>query len=89
MTVMIPLLMGVYMFLMPLLMGSSDVEELRVAVVDVDTGFGPALGEHLEAIERPRIDVTEQAVLPDDRRAPGLHGRRPTLPERLSVIPAS
>ena len=71
MTVMIPLLMGGYMFFMPLLMGSSGVEELRVAVVDVDTGFGPALGEHLEAIERPRIEVTEQAVLPTTRRPPG------------------
>ena len=54
MTVMIPLLMGGYMFLMPLLFTSSGVEELRIAVVDVNTGFGPALGEQLAAIERPR-----------------------------------
>ena len=83
MTVMIPLLMGGYMFLMPLLMGSSGVEELRLAVVDVDTGFGPALGEHLEAIERPRIDVTEHAVLPDDSESARRSYTDAVLDERL------
>ena len=73
MTVMIPLLMGGYMFIMPLLFTSSGVDELRIAVVDVETGLAPALGEHLAAIERPRLDVTEQAVLPNDSES----ARRP------------
>ena len=66
MTVLIPLLMGGYMFLMPLLFTSSGVDELRIAVVDVETGLAPALGEHLAAIGRPRVDVTEQAVVAAD-----------------------
>ncbi len=66
MTVMIPLLMGGYIFIMPLLFTSSGVDELRIAVVDVETGLAPPLAEHLAAIERPRIDVTEQTAAPVD-----------------------
>ena len=66
MTVLIPLLMGGYMFLMPLVFTSSGVDELRIAVVDVETGLAPALGEHLAAIERPRVEVTEQTAVPTD-----------------------
>ena len=83
MTVMIPLLMGGYMFLMPLLFTSSGVEELRIAVVDVNTGFGPALGEQLAAIERPRLDVTEQAALPDDSESARQPYTDAVLDERL------
>lgn len=65
-TVMIPVLMGGYIVVMPLIFTSSGVDELRIAVVDAETGLAPALGEHLAAIERPRVDVAEQAAVADD-----------------------
>ena len=66
MTVMIPILMGGYIFIMPVLFTSSGTDELRIAVVDAGTGLAPALAGQLAAIEQPRIDVAEQAVVPDD-----------------------
>ena len=66
MTVMIPVLMGGYIFIMPVLFTSSGTDELRIAVVDAETGLAPALADHLAAIEQPRVDVAEQAVVPDD-----------------------
>ena len=66
MTVLIPLLMGGYMFLMPLLLASPGIDELRIAVVDANTGLAADLGEHLAAIERPRVDVAEQATVTQD-----------------------
>jgi len=66
MTVLIPLLMGGYMFLMPLLFASPGIDELRIAVVDANTGLAEDLGEHLAAIERPRVEVAEQAAVPED-----------------------
>lgn len=66
MTVMIPVLMGGYIVVMPLIFTSSGVDELRIAVVDAETGLAPALGEHLAAVERPRVDVIEQAAVADD-----------------------
>ena len=66
MTVLIPLLMGGYMFLMPLLLASPGIDELRIAVVDANTGLADDLGEHLAAIERPRVEVAEQATVPED-----------------------
>lgn len=66
MTAMIPLLMGGYIVVMPLIFTSSGVDELRIAVLDAGTGLAPAVGEHLAAAERPRVDVTEQAAVADD-----------------------
>ena len=66
MTVMIPILMGGYIFIMPVLFTSSGTDELRIAVVDAGTGLAPALAGQLAAIEQPRIEVAEQAVVPDD-----------------------
>ena len=66
MTVMIPVLMGGYIFIMPVLFTSSGTDELRIAVVDAETGLAPALADHLAAMEQPRVDVAEQAVVPDD-----------------------
>ena len=65
-TVMIPVLMGGYIVVMPLIFTSSGVDELRIAVVDAETGLAPALGEHLAAVEQPRVDVAEQAAVADD-----------------------
>ena len=66
MTVLIPLLMGGYIFVMPLLFTSSGTDELRIAVLDAGTGLAPDLGGHLADIERPRVEVAEQAAVPDD-----------------------
>ena len=65
MTVMVPAIMATYMFILPLLFSSSGTDVIRVAVIDAGTGLGPALGDHLAAIERPRVDVAEQVVVPD------------------------
>lgn len=66
MTVMIPVLMGGYVVAMPMIFTSSGVEALRIAVLDAETGLAPAVGEHLAAIERPRVDVAEQALVTED-----------------------
>lgn len=66
MTVMIPVLMGGYVVAMPIIFTSSGVEALRIAVLDAETGLAPAVGEHLAAIERPRVDVAEQALVTED-----------------------
>ena len=66
MTVLIPLLMGGYIVVMPLLFASPGIDELRIAVLDAETGIAPDLGEHLAAIERPRVEVAEQAAVPED-----------------------
>ena len=66
MTVMIPVLMGGYVVAMPMIFTSSGVEALRIAVLDAETGLAPAVGEHLAAIERPRVDVAEQAQVTED-----------------------
>lgn len=66
MTVMIPVLMGGYIVAMPIIFTSSGVEALRIAVLDAETGLAPAVGEHLAAIERPQVDVAEQALVTED-----------------------
>lgn len=66
MTVMIPVLMGGYVVAMPMIFTSSGVEALRIAVLDAETGLAPAVGEHLAAIERPRVDIAEQALVTED-----------------------
>ena len=62
MTVFVPAFLGMYMLAMPL-RGRSSSKELRIAVLDMGTGLGAAVGERLRAIERPHITVTETSSI--------------------------
>jgi ABC-2 type transport system permease protein len=66
MTTMVPVFMAGYMFVFPLILSTTGTEELRLAVLDTGTGLADALVDHLAEIERPRIEVTERTVIPDD-----------------------
>ena len=58
MTIMVPLVMGGYMLMVPLLTRSATTE-LRVAIIDAGTGIGPSFAERLGEVERPEITVSE------------------------------
>jgi len=58
--------MAVYIFVMPAIFDSTGAELVRVAMLDTGTGLADALAERLSEIDRPRIEVTEQADVPDD-----------------------
>jgi len=60
MTVLVPVLLGGYIFSVPLLT-RSRTSNLRLAVLDTGAGLGGALAERLRAIERPHIVVSETA----------------------------
>ncbi len=66
MTVALPAFMALYMFVFPVLFSSTGASELRVAVLDTGTGLTPALTTQLSEIERPRVEVVDQAQIPDD-----------------------
>ena len=66
MTIMVPVFMAAYMFVFPLIFSTTGTEELRVAILDTGTGLADTLVDHLAQIERPRIEVTERAEVPDD-----------------------
>jgi ABC-2 type transport system permease protein len=62
MTVLVPVLLGGYMFSVPLLTRSRTTT-LRLAVLDNGAGLGGALAEQLRAIERPHITVSETVTI--------------------------
>jgi ABC-2 type transport system permease protein len=62
MTVLVPVLLGGYMFSVPLLT-RSRTSNLRLAVLDSGTGLGGALTDRLGTIERPHITVAETVTV--------------------------
>ena len=58
MTVAIPALLGFYMFSIPLLTRTRNVEE-RFAILDAGTGLADAVAERVRAIERPHITIDQ------------------------------
>ncbi len=79
MTILVPALMAGYMLVMPILFSNTGTDELRIAVVDAETGMAAAVGEHLGRIDLPRITVTRQTTVPDESdasRAPFTAGVR-------------
>ena len=65
-TIMVPALMAAYGFVFPVIFSTTGTDELRVAVLDAGTGLADALVDRLAAIDRPRVEVTERLVVPDD-----------------------
>jgi ABC-2 type transport system permease protein len=62
MTVLVPAFLGLYLLAVPFL-GRPSRTDLRLAVVDAGTGLGPAVGERLRAIQRPRITIAETSSI--------------------------
>ena len=60
MTVAIPALLGFYMFSIPLLTRTRNVEQ-RFAILDAGTGLADPVAERVRAIERPRITIDQVA----------------------------
>ena len=58
MTVAIPALLGFYMFSIPLLTRTRNVEQ-RFAILDAGTGLADPVTERVRAIERPRITIDQ------------------------------
>jgi len=58
MTVAIPALLGFYMFSIPLLTRTRNVEQ-RFAILDAGTGLADPVAERVRAIERPRITIDQ------------------------------
>lgn len=58
MTILVPVLLGAYMFAAPMMMRSSSAN-IRLAILDDGAGAGEALAARLTAIERPRVEITE------------------------------
>ncbi len=90
MTIMVPAFMAAYMFVLPLLFSTTGTETLRVAVLDTGTDLADALADRLAEIDRPRIDVTERTLVPDDSdetRAPYSDAvRRETIDGYLVLV---
>ena len=59
-TIMVPVLMGGYMLVMPLLFTQTGTDELDLALVDGNTNLTDRLISRLETIERPIINVRER-----------------------------
>ena len=69
MTILIPVLMGLYAFVMPLIVESGS-GEVRLASVDTGSAVGPALEERLRELEQPRITVTDVVTVANIADAP-------------------
>lgn len=68
MTVLVPVFLGLYMLVIPVLNRPSATER-RLAIVDAGTGLGPSLANAVGGIERPRIVVREVAAIPEGDEA--------------------
>ena len=68
-TIMVPVFMGAYMLVMPLLFTQTSTDQLELALVDGNTNLTDRLIGRLEAIERPIIEVRERlkTLSPDER----------------------
>ena len=60
-TIMVPAFMAMYIVAMPA-MTRSGRTSLRLAIVELATGLGPALVDRLKAVERPQITIVEVAA---------------------------
>jgi ABC-2 type transport system permease protein len=63
MTVLVPTLLGAYMFAVPLLARTANTKR-RIAIVDAGTGLAASLAERLGEIKRPPILVAETTAVP-------------------------
>ncbi len=66
MTILVPAFLGIYIFVLPLLLSGTGTEQLDIAVVDAKTGLAEELSERLAAITEPRINIVETVEVEND-----------------------
>ncbi len=65
MTLLFPVLMAAYMFVVPLLFTSTGQEEIKLTILDSGTRLGGKLAERLATLEKPRINVVDTVTVLD------------------------
>ncbi len=65
MTIMVPAFMGIYIAVLPLLFEGAGKEELKISILDGETGLGGSLAERLESVSSPRLEVAENLIVTD------------------------
>ncbi|MFQ5741607.1 MAG: ABC transporter permease [Acidobacteriota bacterium] len=58
-TLLVPLFLGVYLVVLPLLFSGAGAAELKLAVIDAGSGLGEKLAQRLKSIQKPKVEVTE------------------------------